>query len=362
LEAAKPIYKLYGRDERLRWHINEDPGTHNFELDNRQALYRMLSDHFSSGDTRFAAEEIECEDEVQSADALQVELPEDTTDFNKLAISLSNDLPREKQLPATRQEVEPWCQRNRTQLHKLVKATSYPVTAEASESETHQKIKTTFWRVSLGDDWTLPAVELEPDASRSTVLFVADQGYKAEVEEIQRLLDGGHRVIALDPFYVGGSKISKRDFLFGLLVACVGQRPLGLQASQIAAVARWLQDEREVGPVTLRAHGEQLSLSALVAAALEPTAIARVEVADALGSLKEIIERNDSVDKKPMLFCFGLLEQTDIRQMVALIAPREVRFLSASDRVRKELRDLKAWYQLLGKDFDPTEAAERHSK
>ncbi|MFV1968000.1 MAG: alpha/beta hydrolase family protein [Pirellulaceae bacterium] len=354
LEAAKPIYQLYDREDQLRWHINEDPGTHNFELDNRQALYRMFADHFGSDDVSFAVDEIECESEVQTVDALRVSLPEETTDFNKLALSLCRDLPRDAQLPSNRQEIEPWRQEKLRQLRDLVKATSYSVHAEPTEKEEHQRIQTTFWRLRLGDAWTLPAVELSTEDAQATVLVVADEGYKSKAVEIKRLLDEGRRVVALDPFYVGGSKITKRDFLFGLLVACVGQRPLGVQAGQLAAVAHWLQDERELGPVTIMAYGEQLSLSALVAATLEQDAIARIEVADALGSLKEVIERNESVDKKPMLFCFGLLEHFDIKQLVALVAPREVRFLSPSERTREELQDLKAWYKLLGKEFGPT--------
>ena len=50
-EAALPIYQLYGQERRLRSHINETPGDHNFGLDNRQGLYRMLGT-FSRAETR----------------------------------------------------------------------------------------------------------------------------------------------------------------------------------------------------------------------------------------------------------------------------------------------------------------------
>ena len=67
----------------------------------------------------------------------------------------------------------------------------------------------------------------------------------------------------MDPFYFGESKISKRDFLFALLLSSVGDRPLGIQASQIAAIARWLKT-----PVSIQAFGPRSSLIASVAAAL----------------------------------------------------------------------------------------------
>jgi hypothetical protein len=353
LEAAKPIFKLYGREDRLQWHVNEDPGTHNFERDNRQALYRLFTDHFYKGDTKFSAEEIKCEDEVRTADELRVELPDDSTDFNKLALQLSRKLPKNAQLPRKGQGVEQWRQKKVRLLREIVRARSYQVQAEKVANESKKGIKATLWKLQLDQVWTLPAVELSMGEPSKTAILVADDGYKNAASRIEQLLSDGYRVLALDPFYVGGSKITKRDFLFALLVAAVGDRPLGLQASQLTAVARWLHSGRRLGPVTLVASGEQLSLSALVAAALEQHAIEHVELTSALGSLKEVIERNDSVDKKPVLFCFGLLEYFDIRQLVAIVAPRQVRFSGVSQRAREELKDLKDWYTTLGKDFDP---------
>ena len=63
---------------------------------------------------------------------------------------------------------------------------------------------------------------------------------------------------------------------------------------------------------------------ALVAAALEGQAIGGVALHGALGSLKEVIEQNWGVAEKPELFCFGLLESFDIKQLAALLAPRPV--------------------------------------
>jgi hypothetical protein len=88
-------------------------------------------------------------------------------------------------------------------------------------------------------------------------------------------------------------------------------------------------------------------------ATLEPKTIGRVELHDALGSLKEVIERNWTVSQKPELFCFGLLERFDMRQLAALTAPRPVTFVRPSQRARQELSELVDWYQLLGGECDP---------
>src|SRR5262245_24502154 len=67
LEAAGPFYRLYDKSKSLRPHVNDNPGTHNFEIDNRQAFYRMIGDHFFPGDERYLRDEIPCKDEVKPA-------------------------------------------------------------------------------------------------------------------------------------------------------------------------------------------------------------------------------------------------------------------------------------------------------
>ncbi|MGE0758121.1 MAG: acetylxylan esterase [Pirellulaceae bacterium] len=66
LEAATPIYGLYDKKASLQSHVNEDPGTHNFEIDNRQALYRMLGKHFFADQADYSATEIACESELKT--------------------------------------------------------------------------------------------------------------------------------------------------------------------------------------------------------------------------------------------------------------------------------------------------------
>ena len=65
-------------------------------------------------------------------------------------------------------------------------------------------------------------------AVKGTALLVNDAGRKADSVNAERLLKAGYRVLAVDPFYFGESKIEQRDFLFAILVAAVGDRPLGI--------------------------------------------------------------------------------------------------------------------------------------
>lgn len=352
LAAAEPIYKLYGREAFLRTHVNEVPGDHNFGQENREAHYRILGDHFFAGQT-FDAHEIPSGDEVKSKDQLHVPLPDNNATLHSLALGAMQSLPREPQLPKQRDELTAWQTRQREALRKIVRHQPLQVEAETIGNDTQGPYSVLFWKLHLSQRWTVPAVEIVPDNATGTTIIVADAGRKTLAADIERLLKAQQRVIAVDPFYLGESTQGRVDFLYGLLVSTVGDRPLGIQAAQLAAIARWQHKVHGDHPVALQSHGPRTSLMALTAAALETELKLEVRLAGALGSLKEIIEQNRAVNEAPDLFCFGLLEQFDIAQLVALAVPNKVTWVDPSERAEKELAPLKAVYQLTGTEHSP---------
>jgi hypothetical protein len=222
------------------------------------------------------------------------------------------------------------------------------VKAEQVGSAEQAGTRAAFWKLHMGKAWTVPVVELTRGAPKGTAILLNDAGRRADPVTAERLLAAGQRVLAVDPFYFGESKIAARDMLFALLVASVGERPLGIQASQLAAVARWSAGQHQGGPVAVVSVGPRTSVMALAAAALEEKAIGRLELHGTLGSLKEVIEQNRSVDQMPELFCFGLLEACDLKQLAALVAPRPVDVIAASARVKTEFAELGDWYAAFG--------------
>ena len=325
LEAAQPVFRLLGKETALRSHINYDPGTHNYEQDNREAFYRMVGDYFYAGDAGFDAREIPCAAEMKTKAQLDVPLPQPNGDFNSLARALSKYLPRVSKAPTGGAALRKWQQKQRARLRELVKAKNYAVQqATIVGREQKTELQATDWRLRVGGAWTLPATELVRGRPQGVTLLVADAGRRGATNQVEPLLTAGQRVVAVDPFSFGESKPAQRDHLWALLVCAVGDRPLGLQASQIAAVARWLRTERPGEPVTLCALGPRSSIVALVAAGLEEQAITRVELHDAFPSLKAVIEHNHSFEEMPELFCFGLLEAFDLEQLKALATARLV--------------------------------------
>ncbi len=347
LKAASPIYKLFGQEANLRWHVNHEPGTHNFEQNNREALYRMLGDNFYAGKD-FSSREIPCATEIKTNGVLDVALPADNATFKSLALELSKDLPLSAELPSEMATAHARQTSQRAKLREVVRAKHSQVIAERIGMEQKDGLHTEFWRLKVDDAWTVPAIELGQGLSTQTAVLVADQGRRSASAQAQQLLANGYRVLAVDPFYFGESRIPRRDYLFALLVAAVGERPLGIQASQVAAIARWGREKFNQGPVRLVAVGPRSTTYSLVAAGLETEAIGAIELHDALGSLKEVIERNWGANQTPELLCFGLLESFDIKQLASLAAPRRLIYRETSQRVRRELQPLSAWYAAMG--------------
>jgi hypothetical protein len=346
LDAARPAFRAFRRETHLRSHVNVE-GDHNFGLENREAFYRAVGDFFYPGSKGFDPKEIPCAGEIRTAAELDVPLPPGNATFHSLALELSKGLPRAPELPADPEAARLWREARRLRLREVLRAREWTARAEEAAAEKAGELTIRHLRLRMGDDFTVPATVLEPREPRGTALLFSETGRAALGAQAARLLGEGRRVVAFDPFYAGESKIASHDFLFALLVAAVGERPLGIQAAQVAAVARW------AGPAEVVAAGPRASLAALCAAGLEERSITRLELHQSYGSLREVVERNVTVNQAPELFCFGLLEAFDVKQLAALAAPRPVSFAAPGERARKELADLEAYYALLGTEFDP---------
>ena len=246
LSAAEPIYKLYGKPDQLRHHVNEDPGTHNFDRDNRQQFYRLLGDFLYPGQS-FDSTEIPCADEVKTKEQLQVSMPDVNADLHALAVDAMKALPADPQVPADAFDpaAEKWRTEKRKQLADVVHARHYTVREVPSGGQAFAGGKANLWRLRIDGTWTVPAVELAGANSTGTVILLADSGRANVAAEADAILKVGHRVLAVDPFYFGESHIKERDALYGILMSAVGELPAG---NTIQSTGR----HRPLGPVEIR--------------------------------------------------------------------------------------------------------------
>jgi hypothetical protein len=318
VEAATPLYKLFGAEANLRTHVNHDPGDHNYGHDNRLAFYRMVGDNFYAGDASYPREELPYEGELKTAEQLHVELPSDNLDFAKLASRLAEPLPRNAEIPKVEAALARWQAEARLRLLGIVRPFDPHTAATKLEVVEKEGLSITRWQLRVGAAWTVPAVEFSREKPMGTTLLLCDEGRAKAGDTVAKLLSEGQRVVAIDPFYFGESKINEHDYLFALLVAALGERPLGVQAGQVMAAARWMKARDDLGRIRVNAVGPRTSVIARVAAALEPKAIGAVDVEKPLDSLKSLVERHADYPESPELFCFGLLEAFDMPQLEAL--------------------------------------------
>ncbi|MDB5352159.1 MAG: hypothetical protein JWN86_3406 [Planctomycetota bacterium] len=333
IEAAGPIFRLFGVEGNLRAHVNFDPGTHNYGLDNRQAFYQMISDHWSRPDQIFNPREIPSDAEVKTAEALKVELPKDNLTIQTLAQSLAEKLPKTGEtsgngtIPGERS----------TLLRSIVRPVGGDVSAEKGGEEESDGITRTFWKVKIGQSWTIPAVELaRGKPEKGTTILFGDEGRAKLAAHTSRLLGEGRRVIAIDPYAFGEAVTPSHGYLFSLMIATIGERALGVDCGQVAAVARWRADVDGAAP-TIESAGPRTSTIAIVAAAMEPKAIGSIVLHRPLGSLKEILDSGQEFSSSPEQFCFGLLTHFDLREIIAMIPPQRVSVHDAGESVKRRL-------------------------
>jgi len=318
MAAAQPIYALYGLPQNLSSHVNEDPGTHNFLLENRESLYAKIGQAFFPDNKDYSPKEIPSDAEEKTTEELLVPLPENNATIHSLALAAMANLPLNKDIPTDPAALATWQEQRRAVLKETIRYRDYQIQSEAAGIEQQGETRIVQWKIKCNNDWTIPVLEFSHGSPQGTVLLISDQGRVPLGEQVDALLAQGKRVVVADLWYQGESHPTERDYLFALVLSTIGERPLGVQASQLAALARWCMQSFDNQPVIVHAHGERATLLALVAASLELVAIRGTELYSSQTSLKQVIEKNLSFENAPEQFTFGLLREFDLPQLEAL--------------------------------------------
>ncbi|MDA0831968.1 MAG: acetylxylan esterase [Planctomycetota bacterium] len=306
-----PFFEQAGAGECFEYYENSDPGTHNYDLDNRQQLYRFLNKHFFADDTDRNRQEIPSEKELKTAEELYVPVPDDNATFYSLAAHFSADLPH--LLDATRDE-------QREFLRKLLRFNDRDATLEPlGEVETFDTHTVERFKVQIGDDWSISVAVIGGESIERTALLLADAGFKSQAEAIAAQVEMGTRIICFDPVNIGEMQPLRIPYQGAMLLATVGERPLGVQAQQIQCVAAAVGKRYGTKTVDVVSVGPRTSLAALCAAAIDETSLfGALKPTGLPSSLKAFLQPDASYDKTPEVYCFGLLQHFDIEQLQLL--------------------------------------------
>ncbi|MGB8479973.1 MAG: prolyl oligopeptidase family serine peptidase [Acidobacteriaceae bacterium] len=337
----KPFFNLYGKPDNLQWHLNLDPGTHNYGLDNREASYKFFdyAFHIDASPDEFP----DTDTEIQSAEDLAVPVPKDNLTILTLAQSLAKSIHHE--VPA--QPSTEWASTQREQLKQVVRYTPVTVTHAWPISATHEKgVESHAYRFEFSNGLSATGIlfrSVTAPENASTTILIADAGMPSTMVDVADDVDRGQRVLVLNPLFFGEEKLNAEDrsgaTVFAQLLTALGERPLGMEAAQVNAVVHWLnQDldhgsptpnnfqvqEKPVPPVRIVTTGPRSQIIAMVAAAIHPELFSALESRESVPSLATGYDHPENFVQAPEMMCLDLYRDFDINTLAAIAAPVKV--------------------------------------
>jgi hypothetical protein len=324
-DEVQPFFRLYSAEDKFAWHLNVDPGYHNYQQENRERAYRFLMEHFALAGS---ATEIAVDGEVRTAEELWVGLPADNLTILGLARKLAERVERaptpESHVAATGEAGEP-----RSGLSAIVRAPALTVaTAFALTNSYNRGIETISYRFRFDNGLSASAVwikQTSTPAGAPATIVVHDKGRGAAGAEVFERIFRGEQVLVVNPLFIGDAELpSPGNANFARLLYTLGDRPLGVQSAQLHALAGWLQRVQGAKSVRLEANGMRTQVIALVAAALHPGVFQEVVIRDGMTSLRSLLEIPVKFETAPELFCLDLYRRFDLDRLAQMSAPTKV--------------------------------------
>jgi dienelactone hydrolase len=314
---TRAVYELHGRGADLVWHENRDPGTHNYQLDNREQAYRFFSRAF--GLAPIETDSPQAASELRSYDELVVGLPENNQTILGLARQLAAGLARPTQASGAA----------RSRLARVVRhAPAQVASVWLVASTNHGGVATASYRLGISDGLGVSAVWMKgaaADARAPATILLDDRGRAEAAPAAAGRVNRGEQVLALDLAFAGEAWSARATRRLLQNLSGLGERPLGLQAAELVAATRWLQERGAPARPRLETKGIRSQLVALVAAALEPGLFSEVVTRDGMTSLGHLLEAPVEYLDAPELFCLDLYREFDLPGLAALAAPTVVR-------------------------------------
>jgi dienelactone hydrolase len=323
-DAIKPIFKLYGKEEALGWHENRDPGTHNYQLDNRLQVYRFFSQQFN---LPAIDSEIPSDSEIKSYDELVVGLPKDNLTILELARQLAARLTRQP-IPEEAGARTAWATQARSKLKEVVRYR--PVRTERLWTVANTKnrgLESKSYLFTMNNGLSANAVWFKaidvPDQTRAT-LVLNDKGKEAAGVEVSERVNRGEQVLAVDLLFTGDAWRETDPAGFEQILHGLGDRGLGLETAQLIEITQWLKNHSGSAKVRLESRGFRNQVAALIASALEPNLFSEIVIHDGMASLNHLLDKPIKYQDAPDLFCLDLYKEFDLDRLEIMAAPTKI--------------------------------------
>jgi hypothetical protein len=327
-DGTTPFFRLYGKEDSLEWHENRDPGTHNYDLDNRQAAYRFFSKHFN---LPVIESEIPVGQEIKSYDELAVGLPTDNLTILGLARKLGSEITRPP-VPLDPATKTAWAASERQKLSAVVRYKPVHLARLWTLANTKSKgVETKSYLFEMNNGLSANGVWLKaietPEKNPLTIVL-HDRGKKAAGVEVSDRVNRDEQVLALDLLFMGDSwKEAGKEvepYLYAQIFDGFGDRPLGVEAAQLIEIAHWVRGLVGVSKVRLECTGIRTQTVAAVAAALQPDLFDALVVHEGMPSLGFLLQVPVTFQEAPELFCLDLYKDFDLDRLTAMASPTQV--------------------------------------
>jgi len=321
-DQTLPFFKLYKQESALRWYENIDPGTHNYQLDNREKAYAFFEEFFR---LPVSNKEIPSDAEIFTPQELAGSLPANNLTTADLARKLAAQIKRSP-IPQAAKERTDWLAAQREQLKNVLRYTPVSASAWKLISTKRPGLQAISYRFDFSNSLSATGIWVAGNhvaTNAPVTIVVNDKGYKASAQNVVDRVNRGEQVLALEPLFFGSSTPDDPDPAYWeMLVASNGERPLGLEVSQLVAVARSLR----AGSSKLRLEtvGIRSQIVALAAAAIEPDLFSEVDSHGGMNSLSYLLDTPVAYRAAPDLFCLDLYKYFDVDRLGALAAPTKV--------------------------------------
>jgi len=345
---VKPFFDLTGGAGDLLWYGNQDPGTHNYQIQSREKSYQFFDRVFHINTSE--REDADTDAEVLSYADLIVGLPEKNLTILGLAQSFATSIHHE--IPA--QPDAEWMRSHRLLLRQDVHYTPVDVSHAWVINSTHERgLETHSFRFQFSNGLSAVGVLFQSSDTEhysGTTILLTDRERSTTIDDVANYVDRGQRVLILEPLFFGEDIPDVSAAQFAALLNTMGERPLGLEAAQLTAIVRWLGKNLTEGSpssgsaalsatssataVNVVTSGPRSETVAMVASALEPELFSALKLRESIRSLIDVFNHPSNYQNAPEITCLDLFRDFDFNLFEVMASGVKENFpATASERI-----------------------------
>jgi dienelactone hydrolase len=324
-DAIKPIYEQYGAADSLQWHESRDPGSHNYQIDNRTAAYKFFSQQFH---LPLIDSEPGVDAEVRPYEALVVGLPPDNLTMMELAKRTMRENASVRQATGA-QAAE---SQRKLLAHLIRYKTVSPERVWTVGITKNRGIESRSYLYHMNNGLSATGIWLKamstPELAPAAIVL-NDVSKSGSAKSVAERITRGEQVIAVDLAFMSKAWQDSGASDYEQIVGGMGERPLGIEVAQLIAIAKNAKTRSSNGKVALETQGFRSQTVALIAAALEPDLFSALAMHGGMSSLSYLLEKPVGYEDAPDLFCLDLFKYFDVDSLTRLASPVAVSNIGA---------------------------------